>query len=277
MNDKAVCRTAPATPGLSNNVSSQSYHKSLHALLDPKPCLEGDLPRDTANPPVCHQPGHVSVLQWFWGTSGSKDQQHVFGHAGLLCEFFFTVVALDQKAGQGSTVADDLVPPRISPVRHDKKCTERYRIKCFLLEIVFVKYGEFYWVLFVLTSSWWEEPFSRSCRWKRQEGRNTRESWPSGTPLPSGRPESPTTAFSSPQSPPPPAPSPPPPPPLSVKYTIHMNVNKQDQPKLQNLEDYYALQIWQGTKRQKMARLKILTRIWCRECPCPFFLTFGFC
>ena len=42
----------------------------------------------------------------------------MFGHAGLLCDFFFTVVALDHKSGHGSTVADDLVPPKaVSPLK----------------------------------------------------------------------------------------------------------------------------------------------------------------
>ena len=34
-------------------------------------------------PPVCHQLGHVSVLQYFGGTAGSMDHQHVFRQAGL--------------------------------------------------------------------------------------------------------------------------------------------------------------------------------------------------
>ena len=53
----------------------------LHVLLKADPSLEGDVADDTADPYACHQLGQVSVLQYFQGTAGSMDHQHVFRHA----------------------------------------------------------------------------------------------------------------------------------------------------------------------------------------------------
>ena len=56
---------------------------SLHVLLKAFPCLEGDVADGKADPSACHKLGQVSVLQYFWGTAGSLDNQHVFRQAGL--------------------------------------------------------------------------------------------------------------------------------------------------------------------------------------------------
>ena len=55
----------------------------LHVLLKADPSLEGDVADDKADPSACHQLGQVSVLQYFQGTAGSMDHQHVFRQAGL--------------------------------------------------------------------------------------------------------------------------------------------------------------------------------------------------
>ena len=47
------------------------------------PCLKGDVAYGEADPFVCHQLCQVSVLQYFHGTAGSMDHQHVFRQAGL--------------------------------------------------------------------------------------------------------------------------------------------------------------------------------------------------
>ena len=50
----------------------------LHVLLKADRSLEGDVADDKADPSACHQLGQVSVLQYFLGTAGSMDHQHVF-------------------------------------------------------------------------------------------------------------------------------------------------------------------------------------------------------
>ena len=49
----------------------------LHVLLKVDPSLEGDVADDKADPSVCHQLGQVTVLQYFQGTAGSMNHQHV--------------------------------------------------------------------------------------------------------------------------------------------------------------------------------------------------------
>ena len=56
---------------------------TLYVLLEAEPCLEGDVADGEADRPVCHQCGQVSVLQYFGGTAGFMDHQHVFRQAGL--------------------------------------------------------------------------------------------------------------------------------------------------------------------------------------------------
>ena len=53
---------------------------TLHMLLEAEPCLEGN-EDGKADPPMCHQLGQLSVLQYFGGTAGSMDHQHVFRQA----------------------------------------------------------------------------------------------------------------------------------------------------------------------------------------------------
>ena len=55
----------------------------LHVLLKADPSLEGNVADEKADPSACHQLGQVSVLQYFQGTAGSMDHQHVFRQAGL--------------------------------------------------------------------------------------------------------------------------------------------------------------------------------------------------
>ena len=50
----------------------------LIMLLKSDPSLEGDIAHDKADPSACHQLGHVTVMQYFQGTAGSMDHQHVF-------------------------------------------------------------------------------------------------------------------------------------------------------------------------------------------------------
>ena len=50
----------------------------LHVLFKADPSLEGDVADDKADPSECNQLGQVSVLQYFLGTAGSMDHQHVF-------------------------------------------------------------------------------------------------------------------------------------------------------------------------------------------------------
>ena len=54
-----------------------------YILLKADPSLEGDVADDKAHPSVCHQRGEVYVLQYFRGTAGSMDNQHVFRQAGI--------------------------------------------------------------------------------------------------------------------------------------------------------------------------------------------------
>ena len=56
---------------------------ALHVLLEAEPSLEGDVADGAADPPVSHQLGQVSFLQYFGGRTGSMDHQHVFRQAGL--------------------------------------------------------------------------------------------------------------------------------------------------------------------------------------------------
>ena len=51
---------------------------TLYVLLAADPCLEGDVAEGEAVPPACHQLGQVFVLQYFGGTAGSMNHQHVF-------------------------------------------------------------------------------------------------------------------------------------------------------------------------------------------------------
>ena len=55
----------------------------LHVLLKADPHLEGDIADGKADPSECHQLGQVYVLQYFEGTAGSMDHQHVSRQAGL--------------------------------------------------------------------------------------------------------------------------------------------------------------------------------------------------
>ena len=67
----------------------------LHALLKADPRLEGDVADDKADPSVYLQLNHVSVLQYFFETTGSMDHQHVLRQAVLA-----TVVALFWQTGK---------------------------------------------------------------------------------------------------------------------------------------------------------------------------------
>ena len=56
---------------------------TLHVLLKDDPSFEGNVADDKADPSACNQLGQVSVLQYFLGTAGFMDHQHVLRQAGL--------------------------------------------------------------------------------------------------------------------------------------------------------------------------------------------------
>ena len=66
----------------------------LHTVRKGDPSLEGNVADDKADPSACHQVGQVSVLQYFRGTAGSMDHQHVFRQAGLSLIVLASVVTL---------------------------------------------------------------------------------------------------------------------------------------------------------------------------------------
>ena len=72
----------------------------LHVLLKADPRLEGDVADDKADPSVCIQLYHISVLQYFFETAGSMDHQHVLRQAVFL-EVLATGVALFWQKGKG--------------------------------------------------------------------------------------------------------------------------------------------------------------------------------
>ena len=61
----------------------QQMSATFPVLLEAEICLEGDVADGKADPSACHQLGQVSVLQYFQGTAGSVDHQHVFRLARL--------------------------------------------------------------------------------------------------------------------------------------------------------------------------------------------------
>ena len=50
----------------------------LHVLLYADHYLGGEVADGEADPSMCHQLGQASDLQYFQGTAGSMDHQHMF-------------------------------------------------------------------------------------------------------------------------------------------------------------------------------------------------------
>ena len=71
-----------------------------YVLLKADHSLEGDVADDKANRSACHQLGQVSVLQYFRGTAGSLDHQHVLRPAGLSGKVLATGATLFWQTGQ---------------------------------------------------------------------------------------------------------------------------------------------------------------------------------
>ena len=73
---------------------------TLHLLLEAEPCLEGVVADGKADLPVCHQLSQVSVLQYFGGTAGSMDHQHVLRKLDFLEKFLTQWLHCSGKQGK---------------------------------------------------------------------------------------------------------------------------------------------------------------------------------
>ena len=131
----------------------QEISTPVHVLLKAAPCLEAEEADDNADPSVCLQLNHISVLQYFLETAGSMDYQHVLRQAVFLKKFLPQWLHC---SGKQERVASG----RWSGASGNPR-------KFMMLGLcVFLQYG-------CLTSSWSKEPWSRSCRWRRQVAKGT--------------------------------------------------------------------------------------------------------
>ena len=124
----------------------------LHVFLKDDPRLEGDVADDKADSSVCLQINQISFLHFFLETAGSTTNM-CLGRLFKKKKVLATVVALFWQTGKGGEWQIIL-------------CLRRHQLIHDVGSLCISPKG-------CWTSSWWQEPWSRSCRWRRQVAKGT--------------------------------------------------------------------------------------------------------
>ena len=132
--------------------SCQQMSTPNHLLLRADPRLEDDVADDKAYSFECLQLNQISVLQYFLEMASSMDYQYVFRQAVFLKEVLARVVTLFWQTGKGGEWQVNW-------------CLRRPQE--FMMLGLSLQFG-------CLTSSWWKEPWSSCCRWRRQVEKGTK-------------------------------------------------------------------------------------------------------